>query len=160
MALFDTEFSRCALCEGGFAEGERPFATSDGVLFGNYGDAVFHWECVARWSEREAFARAIFESERESVSGNEFWTIVFDDDAVLVSVNPELGEPRADVCLAETGSIFEVPVDAWKRWLRGEGGPEVQHASEIEPLNRARARLTRVLPTPEVVLAGARRAKP
>ncbi|MDP3505139.1 MAG: hypothetical protein Q8S33_32675 [Myxococcales bacterium] len=160
MALFDPEFSRCALCAGQFAADERPFATSDGLDFGRYGDTVFHWECVAQWSEREAFARAIFESERESVSGNEFWTIVFDDDAVLVSVNPELGEPRADVCLAETGSIFEVPIEAWKRWLRGEGGPEVQHASEIEPLNRARARLAAMLPTSEALLAGVRRASP
>lgn len=162
MALFSPEFSRCALCERQFEPSERPFATSDGFLdgFESYSDAVFHWECVARWSERKAFARAIFESERESLSSNEYWAIVFDDDAILVCANPDLGEPRANVVLAETGSIFEVPLDGWTRWVRGESGPEVQHSSEIEPLTRARGRLLTVLPTSEAVLAAARGAKP
>lgn len=86
--------------------------------------------------------------------------MVFDDDDILVCANPNLDEPRANVVLADTGSIFEVPLAAWSSWIGGEWDPKVQHSSEIEPLRSARGKLAAVLPTAEAVFIAASSAKP
>jgi hypothetical protein len=77
-----------------------------------------------------------------------------------VSANPNIEEPRADLVLAETGSIVEVPLDAWNRWVRGEVEMEVHHPLELGPLEWARRKLMTVLPTSEAVRAAARGATP
>lgn len=157
MALFYGQ--PCPLCGVKMLDSDRLFATShflgpDSDLE-EFSDAVMHWDCYANWEHRARFGRLYFESNRRSITHNEFWGVAYSDEQLLVTVNPEKLVSTISVTLAETGSGFRVALADWQDWLAGECLEECHHKVEREALLTVLPVLQSKLPTVEAIIAAA-----
>lgn len=122
MALIGSH-SRCAVCGDLLAKGQSVFATSgvwlprDHPLW-KFCDAPIHWECLATWPEREAFAR---ERLRALAKFQTYGPIVLSTDDVLVTVARRPNGPQIKVVVGATGAAEYVRYDDWERWLEDGG---------------------------------------
>lgn len=71
---------------------------------------MMHWDCYGPWVFRGQFARTYFEFWVEHELQSPFWWRSYLDTEILVTVNPSEHVHSAWVCLAETGSRFDVPL--------------------------------------------------
>lgn len=150
--------STCALCKGSLPKGKSIFATSgvfyvpDGLM--RYCDAPMHWDCYAQWPHRKVFAEAYLQMWVEVEEENSFWSKVWLDDDMLVTVNPH--EPIEEVCvrLAQTGSDISVSLADWSMWLAEQSAcPQGKHLVEAAALAAVLPTLQAQLPTAQVILS-------
>src|SRR6185369_3503408 len=80
-----------------------------------YSDAGMHWDCYANWKYQRRFASQYFNAVRQWIPKNPYWAVVSETDAFLVSANPNLAEPMADIDIRAIGPGFRVPISEWTR---------------------------------------------
>lgn len=157
MALITAE-STCAICQERFEPDEPLFATW-GVFPVPHGlyrfcDAPMHWNCYAEWPHRLVFAAAYVQMWLESERNNPYWSKVWLDDNVFVTVNPDESIAEVDVRLCATGSSMRVDLADWETWLAGQRQcPAGEHSIETAALAAALPALQRHLPTAQAILS-------
>lgn len=153
-----TPDSTCAICERPFNFEQEPIFATWGVfavppeLF-RFCDAPLHWDCYAAWPHRAVFAAAYFQMWVEIAREDAFWSQVWLDEKLLVTVNPD--EPVAEVSLrlAETGSVFRVKLADWTTWLAVQcHSPQGNHPIETAALTAILSTLQTHLPTSDAIL--------
>lgn len=145
MAMIIRGKSCCTLCDEIINEDDALFSTS-GVFIqpesplSVYCDSGMHWDCYAKWKQREEFAVLYFRHLRNSLSRNgNFCYIHSDDDiyitapAKLVFGNAKDYEKRITLLIAKVGLRMEVESDSWDRLVaNGFAGWEFNHSLEEE----------------------------
>jgi hypothetical protein len=113
---------RCALCDGPI-DALGDFFRASGVFLppGDaltpYCNAPLHWECYAKWPDRERFARQYVRAWVKATRLNPFWWIVHQDERVLITANPERSVEEACIRLSAVGSDIRVPLPQWPKWI-------------------------------------------
>ncbi|MBS1808638.1 MAG: hypothetical protein JST84_10645 [Acidobacteria bacterium] len=150
-----TANSTCAICEDVF-DPDKPLFATWGVFpvpagLERYCDAPMHWDCYAGWPYRSVFAAAYAQMWIEIEQESAFWSKVWLNDKVLVTVNPDEPIAEVDVRLLLIGSCIRVKLADWEKWLR-EQPHRSDHPLEAEALAAVLPSLQANLPTAEVIL--------
>jgi hypothetical protein len=106
-----------------------------------------HWDCFARWENREPFARQYFQHERWIASRCKN-AIAYADESLFVVVTPGKWHQFAVVHLAETASRFSVNLEDWEEWLDHRWIDRCHHDLEREALGDVLPTMRLVCPTP------------
>jgi hypothetical protein len=159
MGLF-WEGYECPLCGVAMTGDDRRFGTThfiedhDHDLW-QFSDASMHWDCYAQWEHRQRFARMYFDFWRNLGGKNRVWVIVYLDDEVLVTTNPDRYIRQVDVMLAETGSSHRLDLADWEDWLAGEWAALCEHPVEREAMAPVMPLLRSRFPTSAALIAAA-----
>ena len=153
MALISPN-STCAICAQPLNLEEPIFATW-GVFdvppeVFRFCDAPLHWDCYAAWPHRAVFAAAYFHMWVGIAAEDCYWSTVWQDEQLLVTVNPDAPVEKVSLVLAATGSRFHIELAAWEDWLAA--APEGAHPIETAALITALPTLQTELPTREAIL--------
>lgn len=84
-----------------------------------YSDSAMHWECYANWKYQRRFAKLYFDSACKWKVSNPYWATVALTDRFLLTANPNLAIPEADLTMLSIGPGFRVPISDWTEWLCG-----------------------------------------
>lgn len=112
----------CALC-GGTIDALGPFFRASGAFLPPtdpltaYCNTPLHWSCYGEWEHRERFAQQYVKAWVKATRMNPFWWIAYQDERLLITVNPVPPVEEACVRLTAVGSDIRVPLPQWPRWL-------------------------------------------
>lgn len=123
-----------------------------------YSDAGMHWDCYATWKYQKRFAKQYFDSAQEWKSKNPYWGIVAQSDDFLLSANPDLHEPMADIDLRAIGPGFQVPIHEWTDWINGGWDTWCVHDLQRIAIIDIEVRLCKLVPNSETLIRLSRHA--
>jgi hypothetical protein len=111
-----------------------------------------HWSCYANWKYQRRFASQYFDSVRRWKLSNSHWAIIALTDDFLVSANPNLAEPVADIDLKTIGPGFRVKISDWTKWIGGEWDSDCVHDLQRLAIIEIEAALKQSVPTSEFLM--------
>ncbi len=147
---------RCPLCEkpvdllGDYFVTSGDFLPADHPLRG-YADRKMHWECYEPWPQRPAFARPFIEAWIKANRANPFWTELFRDDHVYITVNPKPPIESVSLRFYETGSDVRVPVYEWEAWLADADRRKNLRKMELKCLKNCLSAIQQAIPNLESI---------
>lgn len=154
-----TYATECSLCKRLLTE--PIFATTHFIvdptdrLF-EYSDSGMHWDCYAMWKYQRRFASQYFDAVRQWKPNNPYWAIVAETDLFLISANPDLPEPAADIDIRAIGPGFRVPIRAWTDWINGGWDASCVHDLARRAMMEIEVSVRKVVPDSETMLRQAR----
>lgn len=116
-----------------------------------------HWDCYATWKYQRRFANQYFEAVLEWKPKNPYWAVIHSEDDYLITANPNLREPVADVDLRAIGPGFRVRIADWTDWTNGEWRNSCVHDLEREAMMAVEESMRDAVPDSAALLAIAQR---
>lgn len=148
--------NECAICNRPLTD--PVFATTHFImdqsdrLYG-YSDAGMHWNCYANWKYQRRFAKQYFEAACQWKARNPYWAIVAQTDEFLITANPNLAEPAADMDICSIGPGFRVPIREWTQWINGGWDASCVHDLERLAMMEIEGSVRQIVPDSEQLFA-------
>ncbi|MES2793912.1 MAG: hypothetical protein V4719_30140 [Planctomycetota bacterium] len=153
--------TKCAICDRPLSDpifATTAFISDPTDRLWPYSDAGMHWECYAKWKYQKRFAALYFDSVQQWISTNPYWGIVAQTDAFILSANPNLNEPTADIDLRAIGPGFRVPILEWTDWINGGWDARCVHDLQRTAMLDIEARVRKIVSNSETLLRLSHRA--
>ena len=112
----------CSICDQALTEpifATTHFVSDPADRMYRYSDSAMHWECYAGWKYQRRFAKLYFEAACQWKVANPYWATVAITHRFLLTANPNLPIPEADLTLLSIGPGFRIPISDWTGWLSG-----------------------------------------
>jgi hypothetical protein len=128
--------ARCAVrCSRTRSTQPRTSLGNPGHRLFKYSDAATHWDCFAKWPDRDEFARLYFDAVRADAVGNKYWPVISELETILVRFGVAINE--ISVVLRKIGTDHRVKRPDWSRWLKGGYIESCNHPLEQEAVEEA-----------------------